>query len=68
MGGLVNLVVSQMVPIARIGSFAIAISFAFSVEYVLTPILGRVVAAGDTYLIRDESESSRVQVLKLDET
>jgi hypothetical protein len=49
--------------LAYLGSLVCAIAYVAAAGDVVAPILARVVAAGDTYLIRDEKESSQVKVL-----
>jgi hypothetical protein len=48
---------------AWMGSLACAMAWQLSGGSLAAPLLARIVAAGETYLIRDEQESCRASVL-----
>lgn len=62
-GGVPNGAEWKQPLLAYVGSLICACTYVATGCDLLAPILVRVVAAGDTYLIRDERESSQVKVL-----
>jgi hypothetical protein len=49
--------------LALMGSLACAVAWQLSGGSLAAPFLARIVAAGETYIIRDEQESCRESVL-----